>query len=193
MQNLRNDTNTFYDAVADYYHLFYRDWHVTLQREGSELRRVFRDRNIKKILDTSCGTGLQAIALAKLNYEVTAADPSFKMLLKAREAAQSYDVANDITFVRAGFLELPYALVGPYDAVIKKGNALPHLIRDHKFLQVLYIFKRLLGGEGLLVIGFRFFFFMLDAPPRFVPPLVHGGAEKDPFFFGVGDGDGAPP
>ena len=76
MQNLRNDTNTFYDAVADYYHLFYRDWHATLQREGSALRRVFRDKNIKKVLDASCGTGTQAIALAKLNYEVKSVEKS---------------------------------------------------------------------------------------------------------------------
>src|SRR5260221_5791847 len=123
MQNLRNDTNTFYDAVADYYHLFYRDWHATLQREGSALRRVFRDRNIKKILDNSCGTGLQAIALAKLNYEVTAADQRFKMLLKAREAAQTYEVLNDISVLRAGVLELRYALVGPYDDVTTKVHA----------------------------------------------------------------------
>ncbi len=193
MQNLRNDTNTFYDAVADYYHLFYRDWHATLQREGSALRRVFRDRNIKKILDTSCGTGLQAIALAKLNYEVTAADPSFKMLLKAREAAQSYDVANDITFVRAGFLELPYALVGPYDAVITKGNALPHLISDDEILQALRNFNRLLRRDGTLVIGIRDFDFMLEDRPRFVPRHVHDGSEQDTILFDVWDWDDGPP
>src|SRR5436190_10257140 len=88
----RNNTNTFYDAIAEHYHLFYRDWHATLQREGSALRRLFRNRDIKTILDASCGTGTQTIALAQQKFSVTAADPSFKMLMKARENAMSYGV-----------------------------------------------------------------------------------------------------
>jgi ubiquinone/menaquinone biosynthesis C-methylase UbiE len=193
MQNLRNDTNTFYDAIADYYHLFYRDWRATVQRENSALRRLFRDRNVKKVLDTSCGTGTQTIALAQLGYEVTAADPSFNMLLKAREAAQSYNVADDITFVRAGFLELPYALVGTYDAVITKGNSLPHLISDEEIQQALHNFNRLLRPDGTLVIGIRDYDFMLEDRPRFVPRHVHDGAEQDYILFDVWDWDDGPP
>src|SRR5258708_39198513 len=114
MQIVRNDTNAFYDGIADYYHLFFRDWQATMQREGSALRRTFRDQNIRTILDASAGTGTQAIALAQLDYEVTAADPSFNMLIKAREYAQSADVAHTIALVRGGVLGTAYALVGPY-------------------------------------------------------------------------------
>src|SRR3954471_8378413 len=106
MQTVRNDTNTYYDAIADQYHLFYRDWEATLQREGSALRRTFRDRDVKTVLDASCGTGTQTIALAKQGLDVTAADPSFNMLMKAREYATKFNVVDDITFVRVGFLEL---------------------------------------------------------------------------------------
>src|SRR5260221_3768899 len=101
MQIVRNDTNAFYDGIADYYHLFFRDWQATMQREGSALRRTFRDQNIRTILDASAGTGTQAIALAQLDYEGTAAEPSVNMRMKAREDAQSAASDGNVTLVPA--------------------------------------------------------------------------------------------
>jgi len=194
MQIVRNDTNAFYDGIADYYHLFFRDWQATMQREGSALRRTFRDQNIRTILDASAGTGTQAIALAQLDYEVTAADPSFNMLMKAREYAQSADVADTIAFVRAGFLELPYALVGPYDAVVTKGNALPHLLSDAEITQALCNFYNLLRPGGMVVIGMRDYDFLLEDRPRFVPRHVHtDDPNQDYILFDVWDWDDGPP
>ncbi len=194
MQTVRNDTNAYYDAIADHYHLFYRDWEATLQREGSAMRRLFRDRNIGKVLDASCGTGMQAIALAQKGFDVTAADPSFHMLLKAREHAAVHDVADDITFVRAGFLDLPHALVGPYDAVITKGNSLPHLISDAEITQAIRNFHKLLRPGGTLVIGMRDFDFMLEDRPTFVPRHIHTeDPNEDKILFDVWDWDDGPP
>ncbi|MEP7286516.1 MAG: methyltransferase domain-containing protein [Chloroflexota bacterium] len=194
MQTLRNDTNTFYDSVADYYHLFYRDWHATLQREGSALRRFFRDRNVKTVLDASCGPGTQAIALAQLDYEVTAADPSFNMLLKARENASTYKVADAIRFVRSSFLDLTHALVGPYDAILTKGNALPHLITDEEIKRALSNFYKLLRPGGTVLIGIRDFDFLLEDRPRFVPRQAHtDDPENEHILFDVWDWYDGPP
>ncbi len=194
MQTIRNDTNTFYDALADQYHLFYRDWKATIEREGGSLRRTLRNRNVTTVLDASCGTGTQAIALATLGYEVTATDPSFNMLLKAHEYAGEYNVADRITFMRAGFLELPYALVGPYDAVITKGNSLPHLITDAEITQALRNFYDLLRPGGTLVIGMRDFDFMLEDRPRFVPRHAHmDDPNEENILFDVWDWDDGPP
>jgi SAM-dependent methyltransferase len=187
MQILKNDTNTFYDAVADNYHLFYRDWHATLQREGAALRRTFRDRGVKTVLDASCGTGTQTIALSQQDYDVTAADPSFNMLMKARENAAHYDVRDDITFVRAGFLELPFALVGPFDAVITKGNALPHLLTDADLKHALQNFNKLLRTGGTLLIGIRDFDFLLEDRPRFIPRHIHNENDLETILFDVWD------
>jgi glycine/sarcosine N-methyltransferase len=194
MQTLRNDTNTFYDAMADHYHLFYRDWHATIEREGSALRRVFRDRGVKTVLDASAGPGTQAIALARLDYDVTAADPSFNMLMKARENAIAYNVADDITFVRAGFLELTHAVVGPFDAVVSKGNSLPHLISDAEIKQALRNFYKLMRAGGTLVIGIRDFDFLLEDRPRFIPRHAHtDDPNQDHILFDVWDWDDGPP
>ncbi len=194
MQRIGNETNTFYDAIADQYHLFYRDWKATVEREGNWLRRAFRDRNINKVLDASCGVGTQTIALAQLGYEVTAADPSFNMLMKAREYARQYDVADDITFVRAGFLELTYALTGPYDAIITTGNSLPHLLTDAEIAHALCNFHKLLRPGGTLIIGMRDFDFLLEDRARFIPRHAHtDDPNEDNILFDIWDWDDGPP
>ncbi len=194
MQTIGNDTNTFYDAIADQYHLFYRDWKATVERESGWLRRALRDRNVNKVLDASCGPGTQTIALAQLGYEVTAADLSFNMLMKAREHARQYDVADDITFVRAGFLELTHALVGPYDAIITTGNSLPHLLSDADLTQAIHNFHKLLRPGGTLIIGLRDFDFLLEDRAHFVPRHAHtDDPSEDNILFDIWDWDDGPP
>jgi glycine/sarcosine N-methyltransferase len=194
MLKLLNDTNTFYDAIADAYHLFYRDWDAAMQREGSALRRLFRDANVTKVLDASCGTGTQAIAMAQHHFEVTAADPSQSMLLKAQEHAKKYKAADDITFVCTDFLNLTKAIVGPFDAVITKGNSLPHLLTDDEILQALRNFYALLRPGGMAVVGMRDYDLMVEDRPRFVPRQLHTEDPNSDFIlFDVWDWDDGPP
>jgi glycine/sarcosine N-methyltransferase len=174
--NDANETNSFYDAIADHYHLFFRDWQAVMQREGSALRRVFRAANsgeISKVLDASCGTGTQAISLAALGYEVTAADASQAMLQKAQANAKAQNVADDMTFINVDFLGLRKALTGNYDAVVSKGNALPHLLTDDELRAALQNFYDLLRAGGVVAIGIQDFDLMLEDRPRFVPRQVH--------------------
>jgi ubiquinone/menaquinone biosynthesis C-methylase UbiE len=113
-----NDTSTFYDSLAEDYHLWYRDWDAELEREGLNLRRFLRDHGVQTVLDASCGPGTQAIALARLGYTVTAADPSGGLLARARQNAATYGVADKITFVQSDFQNLHNCLSGPFDAVL---------------------------------------------------------------------------
>ena len=194
MPIVRNSTNPFYDAVADQYHLFFRDWAATVDREGMTLRRLFKDRDVARVLDASCGTGTQAIALAKLGFEVTAADPSQNMLLKAMEHAHDYGVANKMVITRASFLELPQVVTGPFDAVITKGNALSHLLTDVEILQALSNFYALLRPGGTVLIGIRNFELLVEDRPRFVPRHVHVDEnENENILFDVWDWDDGPP
>jgi SAM-dependent methyltransferase len=168
-----NDTNAFYDAVAEHYPLFYRDWETQLEREGLGLRSIFRNRGVERVLDASCGAGAQAIPLAQLNYRVVAADPSAVMLRKAQTFAAQYGVAEKIQFERVDFLGLPSVVQGPFDAVITRGNALPHLILDDEIEQALGNFYTLLRPGGTLVIGMRDFAPFMEDRPRFIPGFVH--------------------
>ncbi len=170
---ITNDTNPFYDAIAQYYTLFYRDWETQMEREGLGLRSIFRQQNVTTILDASCGAGAQTIPLAQLGYQMTAADPSSGMLGRAFKMAEEYGVVEQIRFVQADFLSLPSVVSPMFDAVITKGNALPHLILDTEIETALQIFYQLLRPGGFLVIGMRDFAPFMEDRPRFIPGFIH--------------------
>jgi glycine/sarcosine N-methyltransferase len=168
-----NNTNDFYDAIAQYYPMFHRDWETRLEREGLGLRSIFRNKGVKSVLDAACGAGAQAVPLAQLSYDVTAVDPSPGMLKKAQEIAHKYGVLDSIAFERADFLHLHEVVTGPFDAVVCKGNALPHLLLDQEIEGTLRKFADLLRPGGVLVIGMRDFGPFMEDRPRFLPGLAH--------------------
>ncbi len=193
----KNTTNEFYDAVADDYHLWYRDWQSTLEREGLQLRSWLRGRNVSRVLDASCGPGTQSIALAQLGYEVTAADPSQGMLERARRHAQEYKVEDRITFVQSDFSNLVRTIErDDFDAILTKGNAFPHLITDEAIEEALQNFYRLLRPGGTVIIGFQDFEPFVEDRPRFFPGRVHDPElAQDPqiITFDIWDWDDGPP
>jgi SAM-dependent methyltransferase len=169
----KNNTNDFYDAIAEYYPLFYRDWETQMEREGLGLRSLFRNRGVLRILDASCGAGAQAVPLAQLDFEVVAIDPSPGMLSKAQEIAEKYGVTEKIRFAQGDFLHLLEVVTGPFDAVISKGNSLPHLLLDEEIETALLSFFELLRPGGTLVIGMRDFGPFMEDRPRFLPGFIH--------------------
>ncbi len=168
----KNNTNRFYDAIAEYYPLFFRDWETQMEREGLGLRSIFRNQGVTRVLDAACGAGAQAIPLAQLGFEVVAADPSSGMLRKAVEIATQYKMREKMHFIRSDFLDLPKVVKGPFDAIVCKGNALPHLVDDAEIEETLHIFFDLLRPGGLLVIGMRDFAPFMEDRPQFLPGLV---------------------
>jgi SAM-dependent methyltransferase len=165
----------YYNALAKDYHLLYRDWDSSMEREGMMLRRWFRDREIVTVLDASCGTGRQAVALAQIGYRVLAADPSMGMLQQAQAHAEALGLADRIHFLQAGFLDLARMVdtAGALDAILTKGDAFPHLISDADIEQTLHGFFRLLRPGGTLLIGMRDFERLIQERPRLLPGQVH--------------------
>ena len=166
-------TSEFYDAIAEYYPLFYRNWETQLEREGLGLRATFRNKGVNRVLDASCGAGTQAISLAQLGFDVVATDPSAGMLRKAQEIADRFELRGNLEFRKVDFLQLEDAVSGPFDAIVSKGNALPHLITDEEIELALHIFHELLRPGGILVIGMRDFGPFMEDRPRFIPGLTH--------------------
>lgn len=69
----------FYDRTASLYHLIFRDWDESIERQAGQLGDVIRERfgeGARTVLDVSCGIGTQAIGLAKRGFAVTASDLS---------------------------------------------------------------------------------------------------------------------
>jgi glycine/sarcosine N-methyltransferase len=179
---MKNDTTEFYDEMAEDYHLWFRDWESTLQREGLQLRHWLRNRDARRILDASCGPGTQSIALARLGYDVTAADPSSGMLLRAMRHANENGVGDKIHFVQSDFLSLPQHVTPEFDALVTKGNAFPHLITDAEIEAALRIFYDLLRPGGTVIIGMHDFEPFIEDRPRFMPGRIHDGdlADNEP-------------
>lgn len=189
-----NDTTEFYDAIAEHYPYFFRDWETQLEREGLGLRAIFRNKGVEKILDASCGAGTQSVSLATLGFQVVAADPSPGMLRKAQEIAEQFGVSDKIEFVRSDFLSLLDVVSAPFDAIISKGNALPHLLLDEEIEMTIRIFYELLRPGGVLVIGMRDFGPFMEERPRFIPGSIAVDPDDNEFItFDVWEWEDGPP
>ncbi|MEL6403388.1 MAG: class I SAM-dependent methyltransferase [Chloroflexota bacterium] len=190
----QHDTTAFYDAIAEYYPYFYKDWETKLEREGLSLRSIFRKKGVVRVLVTACGVGTQAIPLAKLGFEVVATDPSKGMLDKAQEIAQERGVDENIEFAQASFEELLDVVEGPFDAIVCKGNALPHLVTDEAIETALLIFHELLRPGGTLVLGMRDFDPFMEHRPRFLPGFDHVDDDGNEFIsFEIWEYEEGPP
>lgn len=187
-----NETNAFYDAIADFYPLFYKDWNIQLEREGLTLRSIFRNKGVETILDVACGPGTQAIPLAKLGFKVVAIDPSVEMLKKAQRTADEHGVSAE--WHRADFLSLTDVVDGPFDAIVCKGNSLPHLLTDDEIEITIQTFFELLRPGGVLVVGLRDFEMMLSHRPRFLPGFDHRDDNDTEFItFDIWEWENGPP
>ena len=191
---MQEKINAFYDAIAEYYPLFYKDWDVKLEREGLSLRSIFRKKGVVRVLVTACGVGTEAIPLADLGFEVVATDPSIGMLQKAQETALERNLLDKIEFERATFEELPDVVEGSFDAIVCKGNALPHLLTDEAIETTLLIFYELLRPGGVLVLGMRDFDPFMEHRPRFLPGFDHKDEDDNEFItFDIWEYEEGPP
>lgn len=127
----------FYDQLAPFYHLIYKDWNASVRRQGDQLSALIESEwpGHRKVLDVSCGIGTQAIALAMRGYPVTASDLSAKEIDRARQEAikRGANVALSVCDVRQA-----HAHHGTgFEVVISCDNSLPHLLTDDDLMLAL--------------------------------------------------------
>ena len=164
-----------YDALAADYDRFV-DWEGRLAHELPFFKRLFKERGVERVLDSACGTGHHAIALAQQGFHVVGADLSTVMIERARQNAAT--AGADVAFRVAGLGEL-VSLGESFDAVLCLGNSLPHLLTPQAIAEALADFGAVLNPGGLLVIQNRNFDLVWAAQERFMPPQAHhdGGQE----------------
>src|SRR6266545_49187 len=145
---------SFYDEVADDYHLIFADWDESVDLQGRFIASLLRGHGLATgaVLDCSCGIGTQAIGLAKAGYVVTATDISPASVKRcAREAS-----ARGL-LIRTGHADMRSleGVKGPFDAVISFGNALPHLLDDADLQSAACAMRRVLRPGGVLLGSIR--------------------------------------
>ena len=125
-----------------------------------------------RVLDTACGTGQHAIALAQRGFRVAGADLSAGMIDHARANAAAHGM--DIPFTTAGFGSLAPvyqdSALYPFDALLCLGNSLPHLTTADDLAAALADFAACLLPGGLLMLQNRNFDAVMAQRDRWMEP-----------------------
>ena len=82
-----SSVQSFYDELAESYHLIFEDWDRSIARQGAALAGVLHERwdiASGNILDAAVGIGTQALGLAARNFHVMGSDVSLRALARAR-------------------------------------------------------------------------------------------------------------
>jgi len=184
---------TFYDNLADSYHLIYPDWRRGVRRQGEVLDGLIRKEmgsGSLSILDCSAGIGTQAIGLALFGHEVTATDLSPNAIRRASEEAGTFGVS--MAFGVADFRSLVEQVAGEFDVVISCDNSLPHLLDDEDLLLAARNIRAKLREGGLFLASIRDYDQVLRERPGATVPSVSDSPAGKRVYFQVWDwaGDG---
>jgi len=125
----------FYDELAPFYHLIFRDWEAAIRRQAEALDQLIRERwgnGRLSILDVAAGIGTQALGLAALGHRVTASDISAGAVERARREAAARGLA-----IRLSVVDMRQAGAHhreQFDLVVACDNAVAHLLTDEELL-----------------------------------------------------------
>jgi glycine/sarcosine N-methyltransferase len=146
--------NSFYDEMAESYHLIFEDWDAAILRQRDVLARLLPvPAGGKRVLDCACGIGTQAIGLAMLGYSVEGSDASGPSIDRARREVTVRGVKAE--FRVDDMRQLSTAPIDSYDAIIAMDNAVPHLQSDDDIQQALAAMRARLRSGGVVLISLR--------------------------------------
>ena len=151
----------FYEAFADSYDDMI-NWSSRLQAEQADIQQVFKEKNIKTIIDAGCGTGIHSIVFAKMGLKVIALDNTEEMLKVAQKNAERYKVTN-VDFRLGEFTKLTKVIPEKVDCLVCLGNSLPHLVDDEEIHIALSEFFNALEPGGFFILQMVHFDHYLDS------------------------------
>lgn len=120
-----------------------------------------------RVLDSACGIGADALALARRGFDVTASDGSASMVEQARRRCARSGVPIEVT--QSTWQDLPRRVPGPFDLVLCLGNAIVHAATRPAMIASLQGLKQVLSPGGVLVIDSRNWEHLYRSRPRIVP------------------------
>jgi SAM-dependent methyltransferase len=166
-----------YDDFSTEYDRFV-NWPSRLAYEMPFILEKLEEAGARRVLDTACGTGMHAIALAQAGYEAAGADISAGMIARARVNAQAAAVTMDLQQAGFGHLEKTFS-PGRFEAVLCLGNSLPHVLSAELVVAALADFAACMKPGGLLVIQNRNFDAIMSGRSRWMEPQTaqEGGTE----------------
>lgn len=110
-----------YDKDSENYDTFNE---TTSARINDVIENILKKHKVQTVLDLTCGTGSQALWLAKRGFDVVGSDFNTKMLKIAENKTREEKL--EITFLQG---DMRTKKVGKFDAVITIFNAVGHLTK----------------------------------------------------------------
>ncbi len=170
-----------YGILAKHYDVLMGGWGQALARAEEWLDNILSPLSVHTVLDCTCGTGLQSIALAKRGYSVTGVDISPAMLRKARENARRAEVV--VHWARSDIRSLQNDIKQCFDAVITCGNSLLHLATESDLRQGIRSMFAATRPGGYCFIDVAEYDENLTAQPPFRCQQVRASDDRQAVFF----------
>jgi ubiquinone/menaquinone biosynthesis C-methylase UbiE len=169
MQNQVMGAQEFYTREADFKYQLDpawddEEWQSQMQQELEILAGALGQASDQSVLDCSCGSGGQAISLAKLGWQVTAADLSDSSLKLASQRAQREKV--NINFRVCDMRDLHRTFQPSFDWVISC-MALDNLTTDDDIGRAVKGMHEILKPGGRCYIRLRDFDHLMEVKPRY--------------------------
>ncbi|MFL5804656.1 MAG: class I SAM-dependent methyltransferase [Roseiflexaceae bacterium] len=140
------------------------DWRTHIATEQAVLVDVLGPANGRSILDASCGTGRQALALATLGWQVTAVDYTPAAVRIAQDRARQLDL--HVTFQVGDMRQLSTSVPRNFDWAISC-MALDNLLQDAEIQTAITELWQVLRPTGRCYIRLRDFDHLLATRPRY--------------------------
>jgi glycine/sarcosine N-methyltransferase len=166
---------SFYEPLADHYHLIFDDWNKTIERQARILNPLLEAQmhgHPLKILDCACGIGTQALGLASLGHQVTASDLSQAEVNRAKHEAERLGL--NISFHTSDMTSMAEITDRDFDVVVALDNALPHLTADQLRRAVVAVGSKL-KSTGLFIASIRDYDKLIMERPAAQEPAFYGG------------------
>ena len=162
---------TFYDDLAESYHLMFQDWTQSVRRQAAVLGPLI-EREIPtgalRILDCACGIGTQSLGLAQRGHALVGVDLSELAIGRARREAQQRNLS--IQFKMADMRDLSSVSETDFDLAIAIDNALPHLLNEQDLARAVQQIAGKLRPGGLFLASIRDYDQILEQHPAMPPP-----------------------
>ena len=164
----------FYNEFAPYYHLIFKDWEESIERQAAALNTTL-ETNLGpgpfKILDCACGIGTQSIGFARRGHRVVGSDLSPAAVERVRRemelrGLQGFFLVSDMT-------SLAEIQDRDFDVVVALDNALPHLSPGELRDAVRAMHGKLRPG-GVMIASIRDYDALISERPTVQGPAFYG-------------------
>ena len=167
--------DTFYDDLAEHYHLIFEDWSRSMERQAGVLGPLlerYTGQVAPRVLDCACGIGTQTLGLAAKGHDLVASDLSRASVVRAQREARLRGL--EVPFHVADMRDLSRLPAQDFDAVLAADNALPHLLSKEDRDRALQEMAGRLRDGGVLAVTLRDYDRLIQTRPAMQPPAFFG-------------------